>query len=100
MPMAFMVVFENPCKEVSGLNTTFGHRHLPKSAQSAALEPLLPTLFHTTCALSAPSGHLPLEGKAIHTRRRSRHPNPPTKKRTPFEVRFFHTVPFISHLYA
>ena len=28
------------------------------------LETLLPTLFHTACALSAPTGHLPLEGKA------------------------------------
>ena len=28
------------------------------------LETLLPTLFHTAGALSAPSGHLPLEGKA------------------------------------
>ena len=28
------------------------------------LETLLPTLFHAACALSAPSGHLPLEGKA------------------------------------
>ena len=82
MPMAFIVVFENPCKEVSGLNTTFEHRHLPKSAQSAALESLLPTLFHTACALSALSRHLPLEGKADDTgipsskMRRSRHRNP------------------------
>ena len=28
------------------------------------LETLLPTLFHTASALSAPTGHLPLEGKA------------------------------------
>ena len=28
------------------------------------LEMLLPTLFHTASALSAPTGHLPLEGKA------------------------------------
>ena len=27
-----------------------------------------PTLFHTASALSAPSGHLPLEGKADDTR--------------------------------
>ena len=33
------------------------------------LETLLPTLFHTACALSAPSGHLPLEGKADDTRK-------------------------------
>ena len=32
------------------------------------LETLLPALFHTACALSAPSGHLPLEGKAGDTR--------------------------------
>ena len=43
------------------------------------LETLLPTLFYTASALSAPSGHLPLEGKADDTRipsakiRRSRH---------------------------
>ena len=29
------------------------------------LETLLPTLFYTASALSAPSGHLPLEGKAL-----------------------------------
>ena len=43
------------------------------------LETLLPTLFYTASALSAPSGHLPLEGKADDTRipsskmRRNRH---------------------------
>ena len=43
------------------------------------LETLLPALFYTASALSAPSGHLPLEGKADDTRipsakiRRSRH---------------------------
>ena len=43
------------------------------------LETLFPALFHTASALSAPSGHLPLEGKADDTRipssnmRRSRH---------------------------
>ena len=31
------------------------------------LETLLPALFHTAGALSAPSGHLPLEGKADDT---------------------------------
>ena len=31
------------------------------------LEMFLPTLFHTVSALSAPSGHLPLEGKADDT---------------------------------
>ena len=46
------------------------------------LETLFPALFHTSCALSAPSGHLPLEGKANDTgipsskMRRSRHRNP------------------------
>ena len=47
------------------MNTTFGHHHLPKSAKSAALETLLPALFHAASTLSAPSGHLPLEGKAV-----------------------------------
>ena len=43
------------------------------------LETHFPTLFYTASALSAPSGHLPLEGKADDTRipsskmRRSRH---------------------------
>ena len=32
------------------------------------LEMHFSTLFHTACALSAPSGHLPLEGKADDTR--------------------------------
>ena len=46
------------------------------------LETLLPALFHTASTLSAPSGHLPLEGKADDTgipsskMRRSRHLNP------------------------
>ena len=31
------------------------------------LETLLPALFHAACALSAPSGHLPLKGKAGDT---------------------------------
>ena len=34
------------------------------------LETHFPTLFHTASALSASSGHLPLEGKAIHAPRR------------------------------
>ena len=46
------------------------------------LETLFPALFHAACTLSAPSGHLPLEGKADDTRipsskiRRSRHLTP------------------------
>ena len=46
------------------------------------LETHFPTLFYTASTLSAPSGHLPLEGKADDTRipsskiRRSRHLNP------------------------
>ena len=31
----------------------------------SALETLFPPLFHAASALSAPSGHLPLEGKAM-----------------------------------
>ena len=34
----------------------------------AANSPLFPSVFHTACALSAPSGHLPLEGKADDAR--------------------------------
>ena len=30
----------------------------------AALSPVLPSIFHTIVTLSAPAGHLPLEGKA------------------------------------
>ena len=37
--------------------------------------PLSSFVFHDACALSAPAGHLPLEGKAIHDKRRSRHRN-------------------------
>ena len=52
------------------LNTTFGYRRLQESVLGGAVNRLLethfPTLFHTASALSAPSGHLPLEGKAIY----------------------------------
>ena len=46
----------------------------PRQRRSGAfvnrrLETLLPVLFHTASALSAPSGHLPLEGKADDTRK-------------------------------
>ena len=34
----------------------------------AATAPLSSSVFHTACALSAPSGHLPLEGKADDAR--------------------------------
>ena len=40
---------------------------------SRLLETHFLTLFHAASALSAPSGHLPLEGKAIHIKRRGRH---------------------------
>ena len=39
------------------------------AAISRLLETHFPTLFHAASALSAPSGHLPLEGKAIHIKR-------------------------------
>ena len=32
---------------------------------NGALEMIFPTLFHPASALSAPTGHLPLEGKAL-----------------------------------
>ena len=44
--------------------------------------PLFSSVFHAACALSAPAGHLPLEGKAaireypLLKRRRSRHESP------------------------
>ena len=36
--------------------------HVPRTS------PLSSSVFHTACALSAPAGHLPLEGKADDTR--------------------------------
>ena len=86
------------------LNTTFGYRRLQESvlgggAVNRLLEMHFPTLFHTASALSAPSGHLPLEGKANYIKRRSRHCNPEPRTsnlepRTPnllFFVAFLHT---------
>ena len=63
------------------LNTTFGYRRLQElalggGAVNRLLETHFPTLFHTASALSAPSGHLPLEGKAIYIKQRSRHCTP------------------------
>ena len=58
------------------LNATFGHRPPQKKAalrcfrkqhKCAVLSPILPAVFHTMSALSAPAGHLPLEGKADDT---------------------------------
>ena len=37
--------------------------HMPRTS------PLSSTVFHTACTLSAPTGHLPLEGKAIKLRK-------------------------------
>ena len=42
-------------------------------AISRLLETNFPTFFHAASALSAPSGHLPLEGKAIYIKRRGHH---------------------------
>ena len=54
------------------MNTTFGHRPIKKAAlrcfrkqhKCASLSPILPTVFHAIVTLSAPAGHLSLEGKA------------------------------------
>ena len=35
-----------------------------KQHKCASLSPMRPSVFHTMSALSAPAGHLPLEGKA------------------------------------
>ena len=54
----------------------FGSRGLVRrlaAAISRLLETHFLTLFHAASALSAPSGHLPLEGKAIYIKRRGRH---------------------------
>ena len=37
--------------------------HVPRTS------PFFSSVFHTACALSAPMGHLPLEGKADDTRK-------------------------------
>ena len=53
---------------------TFSYRHFERSEKSflqsdkRCTSPHFPALFHAACALSAPSGHLPLEGKADDTR--------------------------------
>ena len=41
-----------------------GTRVLSLAAQMRHAFPILPTVFHTIVTLSAPTGHLPLEGKA------------------------------------
>ena len=51
------------------LHATFVHHHLQKNRRSAAAVNRLLDMhflahFHTASALSAPAGHLPLEGKA------------------------------------
>ena len=42
---------------IRGLRLTF-FPHVPRTS------PLSSSVFHAACALSAPTGHLPLEGKA------------------------------------
>ena len=69
-----MVDVRNPQTE-SLLSQTFGHRPFTKidaERRSGAfinrlLETLLPARLHAASALSAPAGHLPLEGKAGDT---------------------------------
>ena len=41
-----------------------GVRVLSLATQIRLSFPILPSVFHTMSALSAPAGHLPLEGKA------------------------------------
>ena len=59
-------------KQETCYQETFGHHRLPKRCSGTLInrlvETLFSTLFHTASALSAPSGHLPLEGKADDTR--------------------------------
>ena len=55
-----------------------------------------PSRFHTASALSAPSGHLPLEGKAIHDKRRS----PPSFLiRESFHRKPWTTTPMVSYYF-
>ena len=46
---------------IRGLRLTL-FPHVPRTS------PLSSSVFHAACALSAPTGHLPLEGKADDTR--------------------------------
>ena len=46
---------------IRGLRPTL-FPHVPRTS------PLSSSVFHAACALSAPTGHLPLEGKADDTR--------------------------------
>ena len=61
-------------------NRVSGARVLSLATQMRPSFPVLPILFHTTVTLSAPAGHLPLEGKAtireypLQNRRQSRLP--------------------------
>ena len=59
-------------KQETCYQETFGQHRLPKRRSGTLInrlvETLFSTLFHTASALSAPSGHLPLEGKADDTR--------------------------------
>ena len=41
---------------------------LSQAAQMPPFSPILPAVFHAIVALSAPAGHLPLEGKADDAR--------------------------------
>ena len=87
------------------MNTTFGHRPIKEAAKPlpykplphgegeprqrwigcfrkqhkcTSLSPILPSVFHTIVTLSAPAGHLPLEGKATireyHPKKKAAHP--------------------------
>ena len=62
--------FQGKDKEISDSRIVISSeaRNLPCRPINDALETHFPALFHAACALSVPSGHLPLEGKADDTR--------------------------------
>ena len=67
-----VVDVRNPPNGKPVISITFGHRPLYKNRRSGAfinrlLETPLPARLHAASALSAPAGHLPLEGKAGDT---------------------------------
>ena len=75
---------------------TFGHRPIYTPRRFYILCAAPPFLISHSSFLIRAELSNPIKGQ--HTTRAT--PEPANKKRTPFEVRFFHTVPFISHLYA
>ena len=74
------ICFQPITQKVAKENAASPYRHSDRIGQrylqnrrlgilvNRLLETHFPTRFYTASVLSAPTGHLPLEGKAIHTR--------------------------------